>query len=357
MAIISRIEARSTRGRLIHAAIFLVLTLGGLTTVYPFAVMISGALRSQMDEADMTLVPAFLVDDDVLYRKFLETKYNQDVQALDRAHGTQSYSFRTAALPQSVVDRRIEDLREFLHEAGPPQHWQVLGGTYGYQTVPENLRAIRDRLDERFHGDLAALSRELGAAVNNWANIAPPPPDWVTQRFDYQDNALYQEYFKLADDRPLAERQIVMLTGYFLETMVYPVYERASTAAYNAAHVGKLETYADFVLPRTVPPEDQPTLRREWIEFVRNELNPSFVLLEGVAEEAYRAFLRDKYSGDVQAMGRLWGASVESFDAVALPAGQWLQRARRQDYLDFLLTLPPERYRLVGPEYAWRDWL
>ncbi|HUT62002.1 MAG TPA: hypothetical protein VNA25_29545, partial [Phycisphaerae bacterium] len=96
MSIISKLEGRSLRGRLTLAVIIALLVLGGLTTVYPFAVMISGALRSEMDERDLDLVPAFLSDTDVLYRKFLETKYNQNVLSLNRAHVRENYSFKQA---------------------------------------------------------------------------------------------------------------------------------------------------------------------------------------------------------------------------------------------------------------------
>ena len=56
MPIISPIEAKSVRGRLTLGLIIALLALGGVTMVYPFAIMVSGALRSEMDEADLDLV-------------------------------------------------------------------------------------------------------------------------------------------------------------------------------------------------------------------------------------------------------------------------------------------------------------
>jgi multiple sugar transport system permease protein len=89
MPILSAIESRSPKGRLVQAAIIAALTIGAVTMLYPFAVMISGSVRSEMDEADLSLVPPFLIDEAMLYRRFLETKYNEDVLALNRSHRSQ----------------------------------------------------------------------------------------------------------------------------------------------------------------------------------------------------------------------------------------------------------------------------
>ena len=65
MSIISKVEAGSRRGKVIFAAIILLLTAGGATMVYPFLIMISGTLRSEMDEKDLDLLPAYLMDERV----------------------------------------------------------------------------------------------------------------------------------------------------------------------------------------------------------------------------------------------------------------------------------------------------
>src|SRR5262245_32321998 len=120
MPIISKVEAKSRRGRLLFALIFLFLAATGFTMIYPFAVTIAGSMRSPMDQADMTLVPRYLTDGDTLYRKFLETKYNQSVAALNIGHVETNFSFATAAAPAGVNERQIADLREFARDAKLP---------------------------------------------------------------------------------------------------------------------------------------------------------------------------------------------------------------------------------------------
>ncbi|HUW83217.1 MAG TPA: ABC transporter permease subunit [Phycisphaerae bacterium] len=357
MPIISRIETQSRRGRCIHAAIFLVLTVGGLTMVYPFVVMIGGSLRSEMDETEMTAVPRYLVDQDVLYRRFLEAKYNQDVSALNVAHVQRNFSFRSVRAPLPLVDRRVEDFRQFLEATPLPDHWQVLGAAYGVKRIaPRYMRQLQDRLKERFRGDIVALTRQTGLTLSSWSEVVLPPPAWLKQGYDYQDNILYETYLALLAQAPPVERQLVSVSGYFVETVIVPRYGQSSIELYNKAHRRTIESLDHFVLPCTVPGLDQPQLRAEWITFVQEELNASFVLLPSELAPSYREWLRRRYQAIGQ-LNRTWGTTHANFRLIPLPAGEWLRGARRMDYRQFLLEQPVERYRLAGPEYAWRQWL
>jgi multiple sugar transport system permease protein len=348
---------KTWKGRIIYGLIFLILTLGSITMLYPFVLMVSGSIRSEMDETDLDFIPNYLVDADVLYRKFLETKYNQDIAALNRAHQENNFEFASAAVPERMYPGRLKDFRAFLAEYPLPRHWQKLGGIHGIRTVPENLREFRRRLEKRFDGDLEALERETGGLAQSWRSISFQPPRWETPRFQAEENASYDVYYTMQEEAPYAERILVSLQGYFLETMIYPIYGRATPSLYNEAHAGAdLESYSDFSLPQTVPPENRPTLRREWLEFVDEELNPSFVILRDVAPHVYTAFLEDLY-GDIDALNRAWASTYEAFDDIPLPTGEWLEGAARTDYAAFIETQPPETYLLTGPTYAWQNWL
>lgn len=357
MPIISKVEGRSFKGRLLYAALFAVLSIGGLTMIYPFALMVSGSLRSEMDETDLDLIPSFLVNEVTLYRKFLETKYNQNVMLLNRSHLQQNFTFRTAEVPERLNEAQARELRGFMVADDFPQHWQVLGGTLGVRTRPENLRMLQDRLARKFNNDLNAFGEAMGAQVSSWSVINFVPPDWVSQRFDAPHGPVFMVYEAMAREAPPAEIALVSLSGYFLETMVYPIYgqREAGLENYNAAHVEPLGDFSLFRLPSTVPERD-PVLREEWIDFATNELNASFIATRGVPNEDYRQFLSERY-GEIGQLNETWGGQYGAFDDILLPRDRWLPGAERQDYRDFLLTLPPEAWELSGPEYAWRQHL
>ncbi|MDP0495961.1 MAG: ABC transporter permease subunit [Verrucomicrobiota bacterium JB024] len=354
MPILLPVESKSRRGRLFHAAVLVLLTLGAVTMLYPFALMVSGALRSQMDENELGLVPTYFTDTDGLYRKFLEYKYEQNIATFDAAHLRRDYAFRLVPAPETVSPVAAADLRRFLAETAPPAHWQGLAGIGGERNVPENLRQLRQRFKTRFGGDVGAFSQAVGSPVANWGEVTFFSPEWLSARYDFEHNALGEEYLKMLGEAPPAERRLVSLTGTFLALAVYPRY--GSVAEMNAGLGLNLRDYHEFRLPRRVPAEAQAAFRAAWLEFVREDLNASFVLTEGVGPEAYRAFLQKLY-GDIAELNKVWGTRYGSCGEIALPAGEFLPGGVRRDYNDFLRTLPPERLVLSGPEYAWADWL
>lgn len=61
--------------RWILAAFYFLLVVGGLTMIYPFWMMLTRSISSELDYKDKALVPAYLYDRDELYLKFLTRRY------------------------------------------------------------------------------------------------------------------------------------------------------------------------------------------------------------------------------------------------------------------------------------------
>ena len=93
MSVLTQVECKSWKGIVFQSLVIIVLLVGGVTMVYPFVLMISGAMRSEMDSADLDAIPKFLVDETTLARKFLETKYNHNISIMNRSHGGMDFSF------------------------------------------------------------------------------------------------------------------------------------------------------------------------------------------------------------------------------------------------------------------------
>ena len=79
MSIISTIGRKSLKVRCLIWSIYLVLTLGALTMIYPFWLMISGTGKSSTDVSELKLIPAYLVDDAAYYRKTVASLFNEYV--------------------------------------------------------------------------------------------------------------------------------------------------------------------------------------------------------------------------------------------------------------------------------------
>ncbi len=356
MPIISQAETRSLRGKLLHLSLILLLSLGGVSMIYPFLLMLSGSMRSQMDSSSLSLIPSFLTNDKSLYRKFLETKYNQSVNTLNQNTHQHAYSFNDARVPAGTARGRIADVQDFFRQVKFSRYWWVLGGISGFNTTPPNLRRLRTRLAQEFHGSLRAFGRAIGAPTSSWNDITPTPPNWLSQRFNYHPDPIWHAYFQLLRQSPVAQRYIPSITGYFLATMIQPKYGLSSVAGYNRVHTHHVSSFTTFVLPDRVPPANHPLLRQEWLTFVHRDLNPSFVLLKGEKPASWQSFLAGRYT-NIAALNISWHGHYPSFGAIPLPHGHWFGGDQAQDYAAFLRTLNPSVYRLTGPGYVWRAWL
>ncbi len=359
MSILTKVEAKGWRGRLFLGGVTLALIIGGATMLYPFLLMVSGAMRSDMDSSDMSLVPKFLVDDSELTRKFLETKYNYDPVMMNRYHQGQDYSFRDSSIPATVSDTAVRDLQSFFEEVTLPDHWQVLGGTELRLGIScENHTRLVEKLRQRYNEDLHVFNSELGAPLSSWWQVSMRLPRWEESRTTMTRNGLLDAYFELMRESDPAERGLVNLTGLFLERLIYPAYGQSKFENFREATQLPIGSYGEFRLSRRVPPVEQKILRDYWIKFVQDDnVNLSFVRSDATHEQ-YREFLRQRFK-TIENLLRYWHReNYTSFDRIELPHDHaWIPDYQRDAYKAFLAGLPLESLRLVGPEFAWQDYL
>ena len=123
--------------------------------------------------SDMDMIPNYLTDDTVLVRKFLESKYDSNVRRMNMLRGSEDFSFEQATVPETVVQRRIDDLREFVVEVDIPDHWWSLGAmTLWRRVASRNLSEFVDRLKQRYEGDFKAFNADRGGGLRRMQDKA-----------------------------------------------------------------------------------------------------------------------------------------------------------------------------------------
>src|SRR5688500_6257109 len=75
MPIISAVGNRSWKVRAVYGSIFAILAFGAISMIYPLLLMLSGSVKSETDFIWITPFPEYLTDDDVLWMKYVESKY------------------------------------------------------------------------------------------------------------------------------------------------------------------------------------------------------------------------------------------------------------------------------------------
>ncbi|MCW5942777.1 MAG: carbohydrate ABC transporter permease [Fimbriimonadaceae bacterium] len=82
MSLVGRVGRRRFRARLAMTALYALLIVGAVTTVYPFLLMISTGFKGPTDQNDNRLVPSFWSDPEELYKKAVEDKYAGNASAI-----------------------------------------------------------------------------------------------------------------------------------------------------------------------------------------------------------------------------------------------------------------------------------
>ncbi len=128
MPVIARVGRRSWGPRFSFGAIYIILTIGGFTMIYPFLVMISTSITSRVDYDQYKIPPAYLYNDDWLFVKYLEERYQvtnprQNSLALNTYHRTNYTNLKD---PLFLVATRVFALP--LKDALLPESQGILKG-------------------------------------------------------------------------------------------------------------------------------------------------------------------------------------------------------------------------------------
>ena len=126
--------------------LYLLLSIGALTTLYPFALMISTGLKGATDQADTHLIPKYLSDESELLNKYLNDKYVGDKFAVE----SNSIGGQASAI-------QVDQYRKFLEQL-PSDYW-IVGFRNAAGQVTSRIHVLyQNWLTHRF-ASIEALNR------------------------------------------------------------------------------------------------------------------------------------------------------------------------------------------------------
>lgn len=78
MSFVGKVGRNRPRARLAMIVLYIILTIGAITTLYPFGLMVATGLKGPTDQNDNRLIPAYFNSFDDLLKKYLNDKYAGD---------------------------------------------------------------------------------------------------------------------------------------------------------------------------------------------------------------------------------------------------------------------------------------
>ena len=359
MAIIPTVGRKSLSMRLIIAGIYLVLSVGSVTMIYPFLVMLSTAVKSSVDVNDYRVVPKYFYSESALCAKYAEIKFAGDIEAINGYYRADFAKLEEVEAPQTEPlspgqKTLIRDWTEF---------GRILPMTYrqaSYLPIPGTshcpsllLDAYRAFLRKRFDNDIGALNKLYKEENNGFETVFSPFERTDQREWQPDKSAKMQEWLEFEQSLPVDYTRVVGCELLFTKFLREDKYD-ADIAKLNAAYGTKYKAFTDVHLSPTLPAN--PRERPDWEEFARSTLPFRFMRVSDEATPAYRQFLSKRYLGSIGEVNRVYKADYASFDQIALPTSLPEEGTPLTDWMEFVSQAAPvTAIHALNAENLFRD--
>ncbi len=371
MAIISTIGRRDLKVRLLIGAIYAGLSIGALTMIYPFLLMIAGSTKSAVDTPDPHVVPPYLKDRTALYQKHTEALFNESFEMMRVAYATDTATFQDLQLPERPNAKFAGLWEQFLRETELPFYAYMIGETHAPRSrgvLPFRLRQFKAEMVQRFDGDIKRFNEEMQSEYVNWNAFYVLPEEYLLRRSKPTMRPMDQAFRAFKARQPLSSRYVFSVEGYYRMAFLYSKFS-GDIAKYNAAHGTELTGWEQVRLTRACPPESASTVqeRADWELFLRTLLNLYWIRADSAAAGEYRAFLAAKYQ-TIGALNRSYSTDYASWAAIPLVGEPPAAGLVQADWASFIEgwrdpntqkthRIALEHLRVHSVDFMFRDWL
>lgn len=397
MPIVPRVGRRSLSVGSFLAGSYLLLTLGGLTMVIPFLIMLSSSVANQWDYERYSPVPRYVFDRQERYMKLLAEKYlsvqkyfPRDFRLFSAAYQPQPHWVSFRAMRE---DPRFPGSPPFAFgsEAGREEQLRLIRADYeewmrGLEPLmrlpmfarfarPAYQAFMREKYEKAYlEAEGLGRSRVPGRELERRA-LETMAGAWQEAKFTSffylemmseasypyhlrewlppADERRFQDYLEFVRSLPI-EWQVPITAQHlwlrFLENSA------GDLESFKARTGLEIDAYSKLAFPEQEP--ENAALRELWRRFLEEKWPLWMIELPAEMGEDYREFLRRR-SGSLERFNRLVGGEYESWAGVPYSGRAPVAALERNLWRDFLSSLPPEalvKHR-VYPEKSYREFL
>ncbi|MDD3927350.1 MAG: beta-galactosidase, partial [bacterium] len=354
MPIISNIRRGSRQLKAQVFFVYLVLILGSATMIYPFLMMVSGSFKSSVDSSTWEVLPRYFYDDAMLFRKYEEARFNEDLLLYNSVTGEGVASFEEIAPPQKIDRLLLREWNAFTAENElSPCFYQLgqSGSASGF--MPLIKRKYTEYLYKRFKGDIEAYNAAASSTITAWFYAGIPYDNYTMKSYAGEDSRAYRMYYDFKRDTDPVNRVYLSVENTYRYAFLALKYG-SSVEDYNKVHMTTYKSYSQVPLATSVP--GQGLERDDWVEFVRENLNRVFIEADTDYLSDYRSLLKNKY-GDIARLNHAYGSDYDGFEEVSFPDDRGTAGAPLVDYDGFIMSAAAEAFRLTGPDILFKEYL
>jgi multiple sugar transport system permease protein len=353
MGIISQVGRKNPRVRLAIAGIYLALTLGAISIVLPFIVMITMSVSSVTDIKKISLFPQYLSSDRLLFAKYLAEKGNEDINIVKQDYPVEGQHWLNweqvrpgmhtweDGLPEGM-SHLLKDWDEFA--AGLSEKFYKPAFSNTFSNGPTQY-LFQQFLDKRY-GGVEAFNKADQMDMRYLSTVNFPDDNWSQAAWGFDDSHFSQDYSDFKQQLSPEMRLVSALNPIYGSWLRLRYHDKIQelNAAWGS---GYRDIYFNDVTFPSRPPS-QPVQRRDWEAFVRERFPIHWVTAKAPAAK-YQSFLKGQYKS-LEEYDTVSANHYKSWDEVAFPSTAPHRDPENKDWGLFVATLPLESLTLDFPE-------
>ena len=320
MAIISEIGRKSPKVRILYFFIYTILILGSASMIYPFLLMISGSTKSAVDIKYFDAIPRFIYDDEWLYKKYIESLFNEKIKNLNQAYNSDYTAMENVEIPSSGSNHLlIEEFNKFASMDNSPLYSYTVGHieTPRSNTMSMNLRKFKKWLKVKYGDDILTVNRVLGTEFVDWNSLVVPAEEYLMRRNKPIETPFIKALNEFKTGVPSGECYYFSIEGCYKKDFVKNEYSM-EIENYNKKHDTKFKSYDQVHLYRSFPKNAPNKVKQDWEYFVRNFAGIQYLSIDKSVADDYHAFLKAKHQ-TVETLNKRYETSYKSIDEVPIP--------------------------------------
>jgi ABC-type glycerol-3-phosphate transport system permease component len=339
MSIISEIGRKHIKVRLFIYGMYALLTIGAISMIYPFLIMIAGTSKSGVDSPDAELVPNFLIEDVTFYRKNVEAFYNEQQSCMQSSYDINDKGFRHIKPRQRVNSKLVAHWNDFVKQHKLPFYAYEIAYS-GYRVSkniqPMMLRRFKAELKEEFKDSISVMNNHLGTDFVSWNNVFLRPDLYIQRRITPGTTPYSVKWREFKLKQSPEYRFYASPDGFFRTVYLKAQYTK-DINIYNRTNRTNYRSWDEVVLTRRYPGKGfSDRQRKDWSEFVRSILNLYWIRADKQASPLFQAFLKAKYNGSIAFLNKLYKTKYKHFEQVPLVAVIPLEGAIISDWDSFI---------------------
>lgn len=298
MSIFLKSERKDPKVIFLLIIIYFILSAGALTMVYPFLLMISGSLKGKLDAYEFDVVPKFLVNDEVLFKRYVEHKYNEKIDEYQIANKEFVRIFKSVKPPQNLNDVIIKDWLQFENSSNIPSGFFHVGEMYylpgaSNRITTKNTRNFRNYIKNICGNNPEKFKKMFQTRLPNWYFLDLSHERLLDRNYKVPRTKFAEVFYDFKKNISPSDRIYLSINGKFSKYLRSLNDYNGDINLLNEKNETSYSSFYDITFSNIKL--DDP-LALHWENFVRNELNTQFIYLSEEGNVAFNKFLKFKFS-------------------------------------------------------------